>query len=147
MNQSGKSHPNSHGTEIRTYAQNRHKSEGTDSGSELNRLSGELNQRITREMSDFMSSASSQIQTAINEANNDQILSQIQASLGARQGQRPKRRWEAPVRRHVDRSEECLSCRFRNSSRIDCLRVPNRNEDSDCKSDSHDRTEFSFSAV
>ena len=90
------------------------------------------------EMSDFISSVSSQIQRAINEAINDQILPQIRASLGAGQGQMPKQRWEVPVRRHVDRSEDCLSRKFRSSSRDDCLRVPNRNEDSDSRSDSLD---------
>ena len=35
-------------------------------------------------------------------------------------------------------SEECLSRKFRSSSRDDCLRVPNTNDDSDSRSDSHD---------
>ena len=69
-----------------------------DSYSEFFRLSGELNQRITREMGDFMSTVSSQIQMAINEAISDQNLAQIQATLRSRQGQMPERMWKVPVR-------------------------------------------------
>ena len=61
----------------------------TDSNSDFNRLSGELNKRITQEMDDFMSTVSSQIPRAINEAISDQILSQIQATLRSGQGQMP----------------------------------------------------------
>ena len=102
MNHNGNSHPNSHEIGIRIYTQNGHNSGRTDSGIELNRLSGELIQRITREMSNIMSSVSSQIQRAMNEDINDQILPQIRAYLGAGQGQMPERRCEAPVRRYVD---------------------------------------------
>ena len=48
INQNGNSQPNSRETEIRTCAQNGHNSEGTDSGSDLIRLSGELIQGITK---------------------------------------------------------------------------------------------------
>ena len=51
---------------MRTLAQNGQISREIDSGSEFSRLSGELNQRITREMSDFMSTKSFQIQRTIN---------------------------------------------------------------------------------
>ena len=138
LNQVGSSRSNSHETEIRTYAQNGHNSREEDSDSELNRLSGELNQRITREMSDFMSSVSSQIQRAISESISDQILPQIQASLRAGQGHVPERRWEVPAKRQVDRSEECLNSRHRSSSRSDCQRTSDRNEDSESRHDSHD---------
>ena len=77
LNQESNSHPNSHEVEIKTCAQNGQSSREIDPGSKLNRLSGELNQRITREMSDFMCTVSSQIQRAINEAISDQILPQI----------------------------------------------------------------------
>ena len=81
LNQNSNSHSNSHETEIRTYAQNGQSSREADSGSEFNKLSGELIQIITREMSDFMSTVSSQIQRAINEAFSGQILPQIQAAV------------------------------------------------------------------
>ena len=61
--------------------------------------SGDLNQRITREMSDFLSSLSSQIQRAINEAIKDQILPEIQASIWEPDRAKcPKKGGEAPVR-------------------------------------------------
>ena len=66
LNQDSNFHHNSHEAEIRTCAQNDQSSREMDSGSQFNRLSGEINQRITREMSDFMSSVSSQIQRANN---------------------------------------------------------------------------------
>ena len=80
------SHSNSRGNEIRGYAGNGQNSRETDSSSEINRLSGELNQRITQELND-MNSVSSQIQRAISEAINDQVLPQIQATLESGQGQ------------------------------------------------------------
>ena len=97
LNQNKNSHPHCHETEIRTYAQGGHNSREVDSGSELNRLSGELNQMITREMSDIMSTVSSQIQRAINEAISVQLLPQIQATLKSGQGHIPERRWEDPA--------------------------------------------------
>ena len=77
LNQNSNYYLNSHETEMRTYVQSGQSSGDADSGSEFNRLSGELNQRITKEKSDFMSTVSSQIQRAINEAISDQILPQI----------------------------------------------------------------------
>ena len=90
LNQSSTSHPNSREIEIRTYTQNGQSSREADSGSEFNRLSGELNQRITTEMSDLMST----VKRALNEAISDQILPRIQATLKSGQGHMPERRWE-----------------------------------------------------
>ena len=137
LNQNGNSHPHSHETEIKTYAQDGHSSREVDSGSEFNRLSGDLNQRITREMSDIMSSVSSQIQRAINEAISVQILPQIQATLKSGQGHMPERRWENPARRPEYRSEEALDRGFRSDSRDECYRFPNRNEDLESTHDIH----------
>ena len=85
--------------EIRCYAGNGRNSRDVDSCSEINKLSGELNQRITQEMNDLMSSVSSEIQRAISEAINEQVLPQIQPTSRSRQGQLPDRRWEVPGRR------------------------------------------------
>ena len=74
-------HSNSRDNEIRGYAGSGQNSGEVDSSSEINRLSGELNQRVTQELNDLMSSVSSQIQRAINEAVNEQVLPQIQATL------------------------------------------------------------------
>ena len=47
-------------TEVRTHAQNGQSSKDIDSGSEFNRLLGELNQKVTWERSYFMSTLISQ---------------------------------------------------------------------------------------
>ena len=129
LNQDSNSHPNPHKTEIWTYAQNGQNSSEVDSGSKFNSLSGEFNQKIFREMSDFMSTVSSLIQRAHNEKNRDQTLPQIQATLKYGQGHMPQRRWEDPARRSEYRSEEALDRMFRSDSRDECHRFPNRNED------------------
>ena len=114
--------------ETRTYAQNGHIMREFDSNSEFNRLSGELNQRISQEIGDFMSSVSSQIQRAINEAINDQTLPQIQATMKTGQGHTPEKRWQIPGRRQGFTSGEAIDRRFRSSSRDECNRDSNRNE-------------------
>ena len=81
MNQNTNSHSISHNVEIRTYAQKGRSLRETDSNSEFERLSGEMNQKITHEMGDFMSIVSSLIQRAKNEALSDHIMLQIQATL------------------------------------------------------------------
>ena len=62
------SHSNFREDEIRGYAGNCQNSREVDSSSEINRLSGELKQRVTQEMNDFLCNVSSQIQRAINDA-------------------------------------------------------------------------------
>ena len=103
------SHSNSREDEIKGYTGNGQNSGEVDSSSEINKLSEELNQRITQEMNDRMSSVSSQRQRAINEAINGQVLPQIQATLRSGQGQVPNRRWEVPARRPECRSEEVFN--------------------------------------
>ena len=61
-----------------------HNSAGTDSSAEFNRLSGELNLRISRV--EVMNSVSVQIQRAINDAISNQVLPQIQNALRAGSG-------------------------------------------------------------
>ena len=129
LNQERNSHPNSHETETRTCAQNDQISREVDSGSEFNRLSGELNQRIIKEMNNSMITVKSRIQRATNEAISDQILPQIHATLTSGQGRMPQRRWEDPARRPEYRSEEALDSRFRSDSRVEYYSIPNRNED------------------
>ena len=112
-----------------TCAQNGQSSWEIDSGSEFNRLSGEINQRITKEMSDFISSGNFQIQRAIKEAISGQILPQIRASLKSGQGRLPKRRWEYSARTPKNRSEEALDRIFRSDPRDDCHRLQNGKDD------------------
>ena len=128
VNHDVNSHSNSKEDEIRGYAGIGQNSREADFSSEINRLSGELNQRITQEMNDLMSSVSSQIQRGISEAINEQVLPQIQASLRSGLGQIPDRRWEVSGRRLERRSEEALNRKFRNISREELRRDFNRNE-------------------
>ena len=87
INHNSNSHSNSAKKEIRRNAGNCQNTTEVDSGSELNRLSGELNQRITQEMNGFMNSFSLQILRGINEAINEQVLPQLRASLRSVNGQ------------------------------------------------------------
>ena len=92
VNHDVKSRSTSREDQIRRYAGNGRKFREVYSSSKINRLSGELNQRITPEMNDFLSSVSSQIQRAISEAINEQVLPQINAG----QRQVSDGRWEVP---------------------------------------------------
>ena len=123
------SHANSREDEIWGYAGNGHNSREVDSSSEINRLSGELNQRITQEINDLMGSVSLQIESAISEAINEQVLPQIQPTLRSGQGQVLDRRWEVPGRRPECRSEGALNGKSRSISRDEFPRDFNRNED------------------
>ena len=94
VNHDVNSHFNSREDEIRGYARIGQNSREVDSSSEIKRLSGELNRRITQELNNLMSSVSSQISRAISEAKNEQVLPQIQATLRSEQGQVSSREWE-----------------------------------------------------
>ena len=72
---------------------------------EINRLSSELNSRISREMDEMMNSVSVQIQRAINEAISSQILPQIQNVVMAGSGQLTKGGWNVPAERPEEYSE------------------------------------------
>ena len=81
VNHDVNSHCISREDEVSGFAGNGQNSREAYSSSEINRLSGELNQRIAQEMNDLMCSVSSQIQRAINDAISEQVLPQIQATL------------------------------------------------------------------
>ena len=76
-----------------------------DSQAEINKLSCELNSRISREMDEMMNSVSSQIQRAISDAINNQALPQIQKVIMAGSGQETRRGWERPGERPESYSE------------------------------------------
>ena len=80
------SHPNSAQNDIKRFAGNGHNSRNMDPISEINRLSGEPNQKITQEMNDLMRSVCSQDQWAISEAIYEQVVPQTQASFGSGSG-------------------------------------------------------------
>ena len=70
-----------------------------DSSAEINRLSCELNSRISREMDEMMNSVSVQIQRAINDAISTQVLPQIQNVIMARPGHETRKGWDIPTER------------------------------------------------
>ena len=84
---------------------------------EINRLSSELNSRISREMDEMMNSVSVQIQRAINEAISSQILPQIQNVVMAGSGQLTKERWNVPAERPEGYSEVLQNLEPRNNSK------------------------------
>ena len=122
-------HSYSRENEIRYFAGKGQSSREADSYSEIVRLSGELNQRITQEMNVLMSSVSSQIQKAINEAINEQVLPQIQAILKSGQGQVSRKVLKLPAERPEYRVEEAFNRMFRSSSRDEFPRDVVRDED------------------
>ena len=69
------------------------------SSADVNRLSSELNFRISREMDEMIHSVSIQIQRAINDAIGNQVLPQIQIVIKAGSGQVAKIGWDIPSQR------------------------------------------------
>ena len=65
------------------YGQN---SASGHSSAGINRLSSELNSRLSRELDEMMGSVNTQIQRAISDAISNQILPQIQTSLNVGSG-------------------------------------------------------------
>ena len=98
---------------IGTSAGYGHNSASLDSQAEINRLSSELNSRISREMDDMFNNVSSQIQRAINEVINSQVLPQIQNALMAGSGRETRRGWEVPAERPENHSEVQQNTRTR----------------------------------
>ena len=73
-------------------------STSTSCSAEFNRLSGELNSKISREMDEMMSSVSVQIQRAISDAINSQVLPQMQNASKAGSGHVAQKGWNVPVK-------------------------------------------------
>ena len=88
------------------YGQN--SSEGNSSAG-INRLSSELNSRLSRELDEMMSSVNTQIQKAISDANGSQILPQIRTALNAGSGQMTQNRWNVPSEKPEVYPEETYS--------------------------------------
>ena len=82
-----------------------HNSVSVDSQAEINRLSSELNSRISREMDEMMNSVSSQIQRAISDAINNQVLPRIQNVIMAGSGPETRRGWKRSDERPESYSE------------------------------------------
>ena len=80
-------------------------STGGNSSAEINKLSSELNSRLSRELDDMMCSVNSQIQRAISDAISNQILPQIQSALSAGSGHSTQSRWNVSSERPEVNSE------------------------------------------
>ena len=76
-----------------------------NSSAEINRLSSELNSRLSRELDEMMSSVNTQIRRATSDAISSQILHQIQTALNAGSGQMTQNRWNIPSERPEMNSE------------------------------------------
>ena len=100
-----------------TSANHGQNSSGGNSSAEINRLSSELNSRLSRELDDMMSSVNTQIQRAINDAISGQIIPQIQSALSAGSGQSTLNKWNIPSERPEANSEETYSEKAKKSNR------------------------------
>ena len=88
-----------------------------NSSAEINRLSSELNSRISREMDEMMNSVSVQIQRAINDAISTQVLPQIQNAIMAGSGRGTRKGWDAPSERPDLNSEVQRNLSVKSNSR------------------------------
>ena len=77
----------------RTNTEYDQSSVAANSSAEINRLSSELNSRISREMDEMMNSVSVQIHRAINDAISTQVLPQIQNVIMAGSGHGTRKGW------------------------------------------------------
>ena len=94
-----------------------HNSVTAISSAEINRLSSELNSRISREMDEMMNSVSVQIQRAINDAIGNQVLPQIQNVVLAESGLVTRKGWDVPVERPVPNPEVKRNLNAKNNPR------------------------------
>ena len=91
-------------------------STGGNSSAEINKLSSELNSRLSRELDDMMCSVNSQIQRAISDAISNQILPQIQSALSAGSGHSTQSRWNVSSERPEVYSEGLQNSNPKDSS-------------------------------
>ena len=95
---------------------------GASSSAEFNRLLGELNSRISREMDEMMNSVSVQIQRAISDANSNQVLPQIQNAFKAGPGHVTQKGWNIPAERSEYIAENYRKEKIRSNSRSEFSR-------------------------
>ena len=87
------------------------------SSAEFNKLSGELNLGISREMDEMMNSVSVPIQRAINDA----ISNQIQNAYKAGSGQTTQMGWNVPAERPEYGTEDCQDDRIMCNSKSELI--------------------------
>ena len=88
-----------------------------NSSAEINRLSSELNSRISQEMDEMMNSVSVQIQRAISDAISTQVLPEIQNVIMAGSGHGTRKGWDVPSERPELNSEVQRSLNAKNNLR------------------------------
>ena len=96
------------------YGQN--SASGTSSA-EFNKLSSELNSRLSRDLDEMMGSVNTQIQSSISDAISNQILPQIQTALNAGSGHLTQNRWNVPSERPEINSEETYGEKAKTNTR------------------------------
>ena len=97
-------------------------STSANSNAEINRLSSELNLRLSREMDEIMNSVNIQIQRAISDAISNQMLLQIQNALWAGSGHVTQNRWNDPAERPEINSEGYRNGKTNSNSRCEPIR-------------------------
>ena len=100
------------------------------SSAELNKLSGELNLRISREMDEMMNSVSVQIQRALKDAISNQILPQIHNAFKAGSGQLTQKGWNVPAERPEYGTEDCRNDRIRCNSKSELMHIDDLSQQS-----------------
>ena len=99
-----------------------HNSASANSNVEINRLSSELNSRLSREMDQLMTSVNVHIQRAISDAISNQILPQIQNALGPGSRRSTQNRWNVPFEIPKINSEDIRYEKIRENSRSEPIR-------------------------
>ena len=92
-------------------------SSGRNCSAEINKLSSELNSRLSRELNEMMSSVNTQIQRAISGSISSRILPQIQTALNSGSGRLTQDRWNIPAERPETNSELFCNEKSRGNSR------------------------------
>ena len=116
-NEGGSSYSNHMNPIARTSAVNGQNSADVSSQAEINKLSCELNSRISREMDEMVNSVSIQIQRAINDAISNQVLPQIQNVVLAGSGRVTRKGWDVSAERPETNPEVQRNLNARNNPR------------------------------
>ena len=145
MSLSLNTHENDEETHNLNYRENRsgnsagngHNYADTDSSAEFNKLLGELNLRISREMDEMINSVSVQIQRAINDAISSQVSPQIQKALKPGSGQSSQKGWNISTERTERQPEDHPSRKVRSSSKSEPVRNRLNEDNTDQAYDTH----------
>ena len=84
-----------------------------------NRLSSELNSRLSRELDEIKGSVNTQIQSANTDAITNQILPHIQTALSSGSGHLTHNRWKVPSERPEFNPEEAHGEKIKKNTRCE----------------------------